>query len=212
MPTRIGYGLPSSINDAGTIAFSGGLDGRAIIATGNGGPITVIVDSAGSIKIFSAFPSINSAGTVAFVGGLGDFDSGAYGIYSGNGGLLTTIADLTGPFSAFALFGFTSINAAGGVAFAAGLDAGGGGLFIGDGTYTSEVIGVGDTLFGSTVTSANISQTSLNDLGQLAFSYKLANGTNGTNGIAIATPTPEPSPTLLLALTLGLSLARRTRW
>ena len=72
-----------------------------------------------------------------------------------------------------------------------------------------EVIGDGDALFGSTVTGLSISPTSLNDIGQVAFYYELA---NGTTGIAIATPTPEPSSTMLVVLSLGLSLARRTRW
>ncbi len=92
------------------------------------------------------------------------------------------------------------------MAFAAGLDAGGAGIFIGDGSATSEVLGNGSPLFGSTVTGLGISPTSLNDLGQVAFYYELA---NGTTGIAIANPVPEPSSTLLLALSIGLSLARR---
>ena len=149
-----------------------------------------------------------NAGKVAFVAGIGDIDSGGYGIYAGNGGMLTTIADLSGPFNYFSDFYFNqpSINDSGTVAFVAGLDAGGYGIFIGDGTFTREVIGTGDALFGSTVTGFSISPTSLNDLGQVAFAYGLA---NGTAGIAIATPVPEPTVSLLLGLSLGLSLARR---
>ena len=98
------------------------------------------------------------------------------------------------------------------MAFVAGFDAGGYGLLLGDGLVTNEVIGVGDALFGSTVTGFSISPTSLNDRGQVAFAYGLAYGlANGTTGIAIATPVPEPSASLLLALSFGLSLARRIR-
>ena len=89
----------------------------------------------------------------------------------------------------------------------AGLDVSGYGIYIGDGANTNEVIGSGDLLFGSTITALSISPTSLNDLGQVAFYYRLA---NGTTGIAIATPVPEPTPSLLMALSVGLSLARRT--
>ena len=197
-----------AMNDAGTVAF------RNSIGTGiftiSGGLVTTIVDSSGPLNYFGSAPSLNEVGTVAFVAGVGGIDGGSYGIYSGNGGPLTTIADVSGPFSAFPSFSFGNppINDSGTVAFIAGLDAGGAGIFTGDGTATNEVIGIGDTLFGSTVATFNISPTSLNDSGQVAFYYRL---TNGTTGIAIATPTPEPSPTLLLALSLGLRLARRTR-
>ena len=191
------------------MAFQAYLSQHYAIATSNGGPITTITDDTGPLKTFGANPSINNAGRVAFVAGIGDIDSGGYGIYSGEGGLLTTIADLSGPYNRFDLnFGNPSINAAGTVAFAAGLDAGGGGIFLGDGAATSKIIGTGDALFGSTITGGSISTTGLNDFGQVAFYYQLA---NGTTGIAIATPVPEPSASLLLALFFGLSLARRTK-
>lgn len=207
MATRIGFGGNFTINDAGTVAGNRSSFPGEAIATGNGGPTTTIADSSGPLKVFGYQPAINNSGTVAFVAGVGDRYSGAYGIYSGNGGALTTIADLSGPFNYFDLFGTQpSINGAGIVAFAAGLDAGGYGIFTGDGVTTNEIIGTGDSLFGSTVTSASISTTAFNDNGQLAFYYQLA---NGTNGIALATPTPEPSASLLLASGALLALRRR---
>ena len=203
----LGADSSSLINDAGTVAFRSGNGTR--ILTINGGFVTTIADSSGALNYFGAKPSLNDTGTVAFVAGMGGVFGGTYGIYSGNGGPLTTIADVSGPFSSF--FGFNSnqpsINASGTVAFVAGLDAGGSGLFLGDGIHTIEVIGSGDMLFGSTVTGFAISPTSLNDSGQVAFAYGLA---DGTTGIAIANPVPEPSASLLLALSFGLSLARRT--
>ena len=194
-------------NDSGTFAFRSGNGARVV--TANGGSIALIADNSGPLNYFGWAPSINGTGTVAFTAGVGGPNGGVFGIYSGNGGQLTTIADLSGPFSYLGDFNSSqpSINGAGNVAFVAGLDAGGGGLFIGDGAATSEVIGSGDALFGSTVVSLQISPHSLNDAGQMAFHYQLA---NGTKGIAIANPVPEPSPSLLLALSLGLSLARRT--
>ena len=207
------FGSDSSIslNDAGTFAFraysrAGTISG---VATLNGGLVTTIADSTGPLNYFGTAPSLNNAGTMAFAAGIGGQDGGVFGIYKGSGGALTTIADISGPFSYLGDFFVNqpSINAAGNVAFVANLDAGGGGLYIGDGTATSEVIGVGDALFGSTITGFLISPTSLNDSGQVAFVYGLA---NGTTGIAIANPVPEPSVSLLLLLSLGLGLARRT--
>ena len=202
-----------SLNDAGTVAFRAYFQTGAItgVATLNGGVVTTIADSTGPFNYFGAAPSLNEAGTVAFVAGKNGGDGGAFGIYKGNGGVLTTIADLSGPFSAFSndfISNQPSINDAGDVVFTAGLDAGGAGIFIGDGIDTNEVIGIGDALFGSTVATFSISPTSLNDSGQVAFYYRLA---NGTTGIAIATPVPEPSVTLLLTLSLALRLTGRAR-
>ena len=203
----LGVGSGISMNDAGTFAFN---SGSRRIVTFNGGLVTTIVDNSGPLNFFGSVPSLNSAGTVAFVAGVGGEDGGTFGIYKGNGGPLTTIADLSGPFSY--LGGFNSyqpsINASGMVAFGAALDAGGGGVFIGDGTTTSEVIQAGDALFGSIVTGAGVSPNSLNDSGQVAFTYTLA---NGTRGIAIATPVPEPGSASLLfgGLLAVLGLRRR---
>ncbi len=47
----------------------------------------------------------------------------------------------------------------------------------------------GNLLFGSTVTDVRLSKQALNDAGQLAFSYTLA---DGRNGIAVANTVPEP--------------------
>ena len=202
-----------SLNDAGTVAFRGYL-GPSFTSTGiftrQNGTIATVADSSGPFNYFGIAPSINAVGTVAFNAGANGRDGGVFGIYKGSGGPLTTIADLSGSFSYLGDFDWVqpSINASGMVAFSAALDAGGGGVFIGDGTITSKVIQVGDTLFGSTVTGAGVYPRSLNDSGQVAFAYGLA---NGTTGIAIANPVPEPSPSLLVALSLGLSLARRTR-
>ena len=196
-----------SMNDAGTLAFR---SGNSRIVTFNAGLVTTIADNSGALNFFGSTPSISNAGTVAFAAGVGGIDGDVFGIYKGNGGALTTIADLSGPFNYLGDFNYylPSINAFGMVAFSAGLDAGGGGVFVGDGTVTSKVIGVGDSLFGSSVTGAGVSPISLNDAGQVAFLYQLA---NGTRGIAIANPVPEPGSAALLfgGLLAVLGLRRR---
>jgi hypothetical protein len=70
------------------------------------------------------------------------------------------------------------------------------------------VIKVGDALFGSTVAYLDMGNAALNDVGQFAFSYRLA---NNVSGIAVANNVPEPGSTALLGLcALGL-LDRRRR-
>lgn len=75
--------------------------------------------------------------------------------------------------------------------FGAELDGGGYGIFIGSDPVTDKVIATGDPLFGSTVTDLRFG--GLNNSGQIAF---LAELTDGTEGIFVATPVPESSEAL----------------
>ena len=74
-----------------------------------------------------------------------------------------------------------------------------------------------ESLFGSRVTRFNLlgipgdelhGNTDINDAGQIAFHYQLA---NGRQGIAVATPTPEPGITASLAVGILLLGAARCR-
>jgi hypothetical protein len=162
-----------SLNDQGIVAFRRGLSGGGSgIFTGNGTTTTTIADTSGIFSNLGA-ASINNEGTVAFNA---DLDAGGEGIFTGNGTTTTTIADTSGIFSNF---GAASINDAGIVAFLAGQDAGGTGIFTGSNSLTNKVIGTGDTLFGSTVTSLGFFREGLNNPGQLAFFASLADGTTG---------------------------------
>src|SRR4029453_13660293 len=129
-------------------------------------------------------------------------------------GPVTTVADSSGPFND--LFARNAIiNDQGAVVFGAGLAAGGFGIFTAPHLVPDKVIRTGDPLFGSTVSAVGrISQLpnatfDINDNGQIAFRYELA---NGAYGIAVASVVPEPSSAILPAIALlGVWGSRRRR-
>jgi hypothetical protein len=195
------HAQPLHMNDHGTVAFTASLDGGAFgLVTGNGGPLTTFVASAAGFTGLSE-PSINNHGTLAFFGQRTD---GVMGIYALSGGTLTTIADSSGPFNSN--FGKDAIiNDQGTFVFRATLDAGGFGLFTGSDPARDKVIRTGDPLFGSTVSAVGrlthiVDHTfDMNDRGDIAFRYELA---NGAFGIAVARIVPEPASMILLVVGL----------
>lgn len=70
------------------------------------------------------------------------------GIYAATASGTVTVADYSGEFSSF---GSPDINDSGMIAFAAVLDSGRRGIYTGADPATSEIIGGGDELFGSTL-------------------------------------------------------------
>ena len=205
-PLFLTNSTPLHMNDSGTVAFAALLDGSGVgLFTGNGGSLTTVVTGAAGFTGFND-PSINNNGTLAFSSQRTD---GVRGIFTTSGGPVTTVADSSGPFND--LFGRDAIiNDQGVVIFGAGLDAGGFGIFTGPDPVADKVIRTGDSLFGSTVTAVGrFDQTSngtfdINDNGEIAFRYELA---NGAFGIAVARVVPEPSSMMLLAA--GVLGARR---
>ena len=153
---------------------------------------------------FVGAPSINTSGTVAFTAFL---DAGGNGIFTSAGGRQPPSPSAAGrPFSGFS---GTSINTSGTVAFFANLDAGGSGIYLGDGGAGTRVVGTGDALNGSTVSSLEMGPGGLNDAGQVGFRYVLA---NGTYGVAVATVVPEPTSFLLVGLgIIGLGFTSRRK-
>jgi hypothetical protein len=79
------------------------------------------------------------------------------------------------------------------------------GFMVGDGSTFSNVISVGDPLFGSTLKSIEPGY-SLNDRGDIAFRYTLD---SGRRGIALAVAVPEPGTIFFSAVGIaGLAAAR----
>jgi hypothetical protein len=193
----------AAINGSGTVAFLGILPPTnpafAGIFTGPGGT-TKIADGTdlGAISP-GAFgdPVINNAGTAAdevFP------DNGGVEIVTGDGGPISVRADP----SVFSFSEHPSINNAGDVAFFADKFDGTEGIFaeLTGGASPIPVISVGDSLFGSTVTSVDLGRFALNDSDQLAFMFMLQ---DGRSGVAIADiAVPEPGSLALLLPALGI--------
>ena len=171
------FGDPA-INAAGTVAFFAVRDDNGEgIFTGPDPVADAVVTSDGPYSSFGD-PAINDAGTVAF---FAFRDAGGAGIFTGPDPVADAVATTDGPYS---VFGSPAINAAGTVAFVATLDAGGRGIFTGPDPVADKVIATGDGLFGSSPTSLlAFGGSFLNDFGDVAFSYTLA---NGTQGVAVA--------------------------
>jgi len=194
------FATTPGINSSGMVAFQaryfGAANSGVFIGNGTGG-VTTIADSFGSTFSNSfGSPDINDSGSVVFRAGL---DAGGSGIFLATGTTITTVIDSSGIFSSF---GTGDINNDGLIAYSATLDAGGTGIYLGDGT---RVIGTGDALFGSTVTNVGFAH-GLNNDGNIAFVYRLA---NGTQGVALAVP--EPGSAAALLVTAGVLAMRRRR-
>lgn len=169
----------SSINDSGTtVAFYADYGSGGGIFKGDDLPDDLVADASGPYALFD-IPAVNDEGTVIFRATL---DSGGEGIYKGPSSTNDRIVAASGPYAVFSAY---SINDAGTVVFAASLDAGGLGIFTGTDPVAHKVIRTGDALFGSTVDFVSLSRENLNDNGEVAFLYGLA---DGRSGVAVAAP------------------------
>jgi hypothetical protein len=182
----------TSFGDNPALAHGGAVAFIASNATGSGTfrsdgtTTTTMAHTSG--PPFSSFgsPSLNNEGSVAFFATL---DAGGRGIFRSTGSTTTLIADHSGTLNSF---GSTpSINDHGMVAFWASLDAGGAGIFTGPDPSTDKVIALGDVLFGSTVVELTLGRQGLNNVGEIAFVARLA---DGTRGVYLAKPVPVEIP------------------
>ena len=155
-----GFGSPA-INDTGQVVFKATDANTNVqgIFRGSGGPLTTIVDNAGSLGFVGNLPSINNSADVSFAATVTGSNEQ---IYRGSGGPLVTIAATTGPFNFFAFN--TSLNNAGSVAFQAELDNFDEGLFHGNGGPVTTVFTTSTSPFDDSFGSP-----SMNDAGQIAF-------------------------------------------
>lgn len=116
------------------------------------------------------------------------------------------VVDTSGKFSDI-LGSTATITGNGTIIFQADLDNGVSGIFVGPDPVEDKVVAEGDPLFGSTIANLHIGDEGVNDLGQVAFWYTLA---NGVEGVAIAW-VPEPSGVGVLMVAAAAALGRRRR-
>ncbi|QSJ18188.1 PEP-CTERM sorting domain-containing protein [Nostoc sp. UHCC 0702] len=150
----------NAFNNSGTLVFKT----FEAIVTGNGGPLTTIVDTSGPFQFFSQDPVINDANVVAFEAELKD---GRQGVFTSKDGTITTIADNTSSF--FGGFSEFDINNTETVIFSASLENGEQGIFTGDGktiTTVADTSGLFSSFF----------RLAINDNNQVAFNGELRGG------------------------------------
>ena len=201
----------TAMNNGGVVAFAATLAGgrKGIFTATRGVPATEIVSNALAFGTFAP-PQINDFGRVAFAA---TTPGGSERIVTAGVGLSPdTVGSAGGAYAGFYVAEqtdyFVDINNAGTVVFHARLRDGGHGIFTGNDPVADKLIAVDDVLFGQRVTAVNFRPGGLNDLGQLAFSYTLA---DGRTGVAVATPVPEPGAAAgVAAAAIGL-LRRRPR-
>lgn len=172
------------------------------------------VDAAGNLTLFAptgvglsgVLPGINDSGSVAFVAGGNLLLSSVPGTY----------ATVAGGATGFTDFASLSLNNPGDVAFTATRDGAFGIYRALSGTAEAlPVLRVGDSLFGSTVSELSLHREGLNDRGQIAFRYALANGERGISvlGASSSSAAVPEAGTLPLAslglVALGGVLVRR---
>ena len=127
----------------------------------------------------------------------------------------TTVDPISGLH--LATYGFNlSINNLNQVAFTAGgVNAGAPiGVYVSDGSNVVTVARVGDTLFGSRITALDMTDQSINDIGQVVFTVTLANGRTAiVRGTLPGTVAVPESGTLTLTLSslgiIGTLISRR---
>jgi hypothetical protein len=183
------FGGSPTVNDSGTVAFSGSLDTAGVggiyigTANGNGATTPVVTTQTAALYNFDGAPFINNNGEIAFLANEQATSAPAVFLVNQDGSNLRRIANASGAFSQMRS---PVVNDAGTFVFLANLDNGGRGIFTGPNPGMDKVIAEGDPLFGSTVQSLGFWR-GLNNQDEIAFSYTL---TDGRSGIARARVIP----------------------
>ena len=196
----------TSLNNAGVVAFSGklGTGEQGIFTAARGTSVRTVVTDAGPFSFFAS-PAINDAGSIAFYG---ETDAGVKGIFRGPHPVADLVArqgtERGAPY--LSVQGYPDIGGDGTVVFNATRANNANGVYTGPDPVADRVLANGDMLFGSGVTFARVDRGGINELGQIAISYRLA---DGRSGVVIATPVPEPGVLTAAALAAGCLLRRR---
>jgi uncharacterized protein (TIGR03437 family) len=206
---HVNLGL-GQLDSAGNLIFRGstaqGL--TPFLAIDRAGTIATLATESSQLSlVLSYFPALNDSGVVALTGHLGS-ETGPAAIVKVEGTKITTIVSGTGSYTP------VNINNSGTVVY--GVQGVGGlgtltGIYSGPDPAADKVIVIADALFGSKVTNlfgfGYGAGRWLNDRGQVAFYYALA---NGTVGVAVATPAAAnptapvlPTDSILNAATLA---------
>jgi hypothetical protein len=184
------------LNDAGLVAFAADVSGtnssRDGIFVGDGVTITKIAEAyqavpgSENLSTFGSAVDLNNNGDVAFETSGNGYTRGVYLKPHGASIIPLGLTDAAlpnadGTFNSIIDF---SLNEAGQVAFSA-YTTEGQGLYFYNGTSVSELVRVGDSFLGSTIDALGFAgsvyddASGLNNNGQIAFSFSLANGVNG---------------------------------
>jgi uncharacterized protein (TIGR03437 family) len=176
------------LDGPGNLVFVGATpsDSAPFLAIDKGGTVTTLATENSQLSlVLSYFPALNDSGVVALTGHVGS-ETGPAAIVKVAGTKITTVVSGTGSYTP------ANINNSGTVVY--GIQGIGGlgnltGIFAGPDPAADKVVAIGDDLFGSKVTRlfglGYGAGRWLNDRGQVAFYYALA---NGTVGVAVATP------------------------
>jgi hypothetical protein len=206
-------------NDDGNLGLvAASAAGKVVIGYSAGGGLLAIADTAtpapGTSSNFTGFgiaPAVDGSRMYFF-----GTHAGGDGIYATDvgGGLITTIADtgtavpgIGGNFTGFSEF----VAADNGRVVFLGDYTGGRGLFVQTTNTFLQVVGVGDTLDGRTVTGISFNLDSVRD-DQLMFVVAFSGGATAIYQTSFAT-IPEPATYAALAATLifGVTLLRRRK-
>jgi hypothetical protein len=188
------YGPGDQMTSVGTIVFTAKKAGVAGVYTGMAGASSATV-ATGSFN----GASINDSNLVAF-----NSNSTIFTRTVGGAGSATFVSTSTSGFTSFNFMGGGVLNNIGSIVFLAqNTSTGAASLFAGPNAANDRVIGVGSSLFGSTV--SGIGGYSQNDNGQIAFNVVLA---NGVQAIVLATPIVAPVTSFNNSVSTGQNLQR----
>lgn len=181
------------INDRNVVAFVAERAGDDTgVFLGSGGPLTTVANDSTQVRNVASEVALNNGDVVAFDGARDDI--GEFGIYTYQNEIVNKIVDINGPFMGS---NYPAINDRGVVAFAANLDSGGEGIFIGPDPVRDKVIEAGDFIDDFTVQSIsfgpNRGNHRINNGGQIVFTTRLmAEDGNEYFSIVVATPDKVP--------------------